>query len=68
MKDVGSKNIDKMTAMRSWTIFQIVLKRGFTCAMIDHAGANQPLPQLLMDQLDFLPSQYRHISHMHGEI
>ena len=27
--------------------------------------ANQLLPQLLMDQFDTLPIQYRHIEHMH---
>ena len=27
--------------------------------------ANQLLPQLLMEQLDTLPIQYRHIEHMH---
>ena len=27
--------------------------------------ANQLLPQLLMEQFDILPIQYRHIEHMH---
>ena len=27
--------------------------------------ANQLLPQLLMEQFDTLPIQYRHIEHMH---
>ena len=27
--------------------------------------ANQLLPQLLMEQFDNLPVQYRHIEHMH---
>ena len=30
--------------------------------------ANQLLPQLLMEQFDTLPIQYRHIEHMHEEV
>ena len=31
------------------------------CAIKVHTRANQLLPQILMDQLDTLPSHYRHI-------
>ena len=30
--------------------------------------ADQLLPQLLMEQFDTLPIQYRHIEHMHEEV
>ena len=52
-----------MTVMRTWTIFRIVLNRGYssTCAMIVHTRANQLLSQLLMDSLDTLLSRYRHL-------
>ena len=30
--------------------------------------ADQLLPQLLMEQFDMLPTQYRHIEHMHDGI
>ena len=42
---------DKMTAMRTWTIFPLY---GF-CICIVHSWADQLLPQLLMEQFDTLP-------------
>ena len=45
--------------------FRLVLYRGYACAMIVHTLANQLLPQLLMEQFDTLPTQCRHIEHMH---
>ena len=33
-------------------------------AFIVHTRANQLLPQLLMDQFDTFPIQYRHIEHI----
>ena len=33
-----------------------------------HAWADQLLPQILMKQLDTLPTQSRHIEHMHEEL
>ena len=33
--------------------------------IIGHTRADQLLPQLLMEQFDTLPIQYRHIEHMH---
>ena len=33
--------------------------------MIVHTQADQLLPQLLLEQFDSLPSQCRHIEHMH---
>ena len=50
-----------MTAMRTKTIFQAVIPRGYACGMKVYTGVDQLLPQLLMDQLDTLPSHYRHI-------
>ena len=63
--------IDKMTFMRTWTIFfRIVLNRGYssTCAMIMHTRADQLLSQLLMDSLDTLLSHDRHIGNLHEEV
>ena len=64
MKEFGSQKriIDKMTVMRTWTIFPDCV-RGYssTCAMIVHTRANQLLSQLLMDSLNTLLSHYRHI-------
>ena len=37
----------------------------FVYAWIVPLWANQLLPQLLMEQFDTLPIQYRHIEHMH---
>ena len=58
-------NFDKMTAMRTWTIFPYM---AFVYAKIVPSWADQLLPQLLIEQFDTLPSQYRHIEHMHEGI
>ena len=42
--------------------FNIVL---YAYANIGHTRANQLLPQLLIEQFDTFPIQYRHIEHMH---
>ena len=34
-------------------------------AIIGHIRANQLLPQLLMEQFETLPIQFKHIEHMH---
>ena len=39
--------------------------RVYAYAMIVHTRADQPLPQILMEQFDTLPSQCRHIGYMH---
>ena len=71
MKEFDSQKIiiDKMTVMRTWTIFPDCV-RGYpsTCAMIVHTRANQLLSQLLMDSLDTLLSHYRHIGNLHEEV
>ena len=41
------------------------IELGYACAMIVHSWANQFLPQILMDQFDTMPTQCRHIEHMH---
>ena len=41
------------------------LYRVYAYAMIVHTQADQLLPQLLVEQFDSLPSQCRHIEHMH---
>ena len=70
MKEFGSRKliIDKMTVMRTWTIFPDCV-RGYssTCAMIVHTWANQLLSQLLMETLNTLLSQYRRIGNLHEE-
>ena len=71
MKEFGSQKhiIDKMTAMRTWTIF-LDCVRGYssTCAMIVHTRADQLLSQLLMDSLNTLLLHYRHIGNLHEEV
>ena len=57
--------IDKMTAMRTRTIFRIVLQRGYACSIMVHTRADQLLSQLLIEHFDTLPTQCRHIEHMH---
>ena len=37
----------------------------YAYAIIVHTGADQLLPQLLMEKFDTLPKQCRHIEHMH---
>ena len=37
----------------------------YAYAIIAHTQADQLLPQLLMEQFDTFPIQYRHIEHMH---
>ena len=37
----------------------------YAYAIMGHTQANQLLPQLLMEQFEFFPIQYRHIEHMH---
>ena len=73
MKEFGSQKliIDKITVMRTWTIFpDCVIYTGYSsmCAMIVHTRADQLLSQLLMDLLDTLLSHYRHIGNMHEEV
>ena len=64
MKEFGSQKliIDKLTVMRTWTIFPDCV-RGYssTCAMIVRTRADQLLSQLLMDSLNTLLSHYRHM-------
>ena len=71
MKEFGLQKliIDKMTFMRTWTIF-LDCVRGYSsiCAMIVHTRANQLLSQLLMDSLDTLLSHYRHTGNLHEEV
>ena len=71
MKEFDSQKhiIDKMTVMRTWTIF-LDCVRGYssTCAMIVHTWANQLLSQLSMDSLNTLLSHYRHIGNLHEEV
>ena len=40
----------------------------YAYAIIVHTRANELLPQLLMEQFDTLPIQYRHIEHMHAGV
>ena len=37
----------------------------YAYAIIGHTRADQLLPQLLIEQFDTFPIQYRHIEHMH---
>ena len=71
MKEFTSQKliIDKMTVMRTWTIFPDCV-RGYpsTCAKIVHTWADQLLSQLLMDLLNTLLSHYRYIGNLHEEV
>ena len=64
LEEVWFKKIifDKMTALRTYTIFPYM---AFVYAQIVPSWADQRLPQLLMEQFDTLPMQCRHIEHMH---
>ena len=67
MKEFGSQKviIDKMTVIRTWTIFpDCVRGHSSTFAMIVHTWVNQLLSQLLMDSLNTLLSHYRHIGNL----
>ena len=65
MKEFGLEKIifDKMTAVRTETFFFTCM--AFVYAWIVPLWAAQLLSQLLMEQFDALPLQYRHIEHMH---
>ena len=65
MEEFGLEKIifDKMTAMRTWTIFFPI--KVFVYALMVPSWADQLLPQLLMEHFDTLPLQCRHIEHMH---
>ena len=67
MKVFGAQNfIEKMAAMITLTFLWLVsTKRGYACSMIVHTGADQLLPQLLMELFATLYTQCRHIEHMH---
>ena len=64
MKEFGSEKIifDKMTVVRTREFFP---NRAFVYALMVPSWVDQVLPQLLMEQFDTLPMQYRHIEHMH---
>ena len=52
--------IDKMTAMRTKTIFsQACITKGLWCSIIVHTWVDQLLPQLLMELFDTLYTQCR---------
>ena len=61
MKEFGSQKsiIDKMAAMRTLTFFSGLFqqKRGYACSMMVHTGADELLPQLLMELFDTLYTQ-----------
>ena len=61
--------IDKLTVMRTWTIFLDCVK-GYSsiCAMIVHTRADQLLSQLLMYSVNTLLSHYRHIGNLYEEV
>ena len=48
--------------------FKWLLYRVYAYAMIVHTRVDQLLPQPLMEQFEYLPSQCRHIEHMHEEV
>ena len=67
MKKCGAKNInfDKMAAMR--TQRQIFLNMSFVYAynQIVSSCADQLLPQPLVNESKTVPTQWRHIEHIH---
>ena len=48
--------------------FPACLNRGYASAMIVHIRANQIQMQLLIDQFDTLPFQYRRIGHWREKV
>ena len=62
MKKFGLEKIffDKMTAVRT-----ILPNKAFVYAKMVPSWADQLLPQLLMEQFETLPIQFKHIEHMH---
>ena len=47
------------------TIFQDCIQTGYACSVKVHTWADQLLSQLLIEHFDTLPTQCRHIEHMH---
>ena len=45
-----------------------MLQRGYACSIIVHTDADQLLSQLLIEHFDTLPTQCRHIEHMHEAV
>ena len=64
MKEFGSEKII-LTKWQLWELRQFFTYMVFVYAWIVPLWADQLLPQLLMEQLDPLPLQCRHIEHMH---
>ena len=46
----------------------LLLNKGFVSAQVVHARENQLVPELLLKLSDTLPTQYRHIEHLHEEV
>ena len=68
MKGLGFQKsiIDKIAAMSTLTFFRLVsTKRVYACSMIMYTRADQLLSQLLKEHFDTLPTQCRHIEHVH---
>ena len=60
--------IEKNDSFVNLVIFPCLLfNRGYACAYIVHTRAKQLVPQLILKQSDTLPTQYRHIEHLHEE-
>ena len=64
MKEFGSQNII-LTKWQLWELRQLFPYMAFVYAWIVPLWADQVLLQLLMEQFDTLPTQCRHIEHMH---
>ena len=64
MKEFGSQKII-LTKGQLWELRQLFPYMAFVYAWIAPLWADQVLLQLLMEQFDTLPTQCRHIKHMH---
>ena len=64
MKEFGSQKII-LTKWQLWELRQLFHYMAFVYAWIVPLWADQVLLQLLMGQFDTLPTQCRHIEHMH---
>ena len=62
---VWIKKNNFLTKWQLWELRQLFPYMDFVYACIVPLWANQLLPQLLMEQFDALPIQWRHIEHMH---
>ena len=71
MQDKYFKQKSKGKGLILLELFPLVVLNGFYIGLyanLDHTWADQLLPQLLIKQFNTLPTQCRHIEHMHDGV